>query len=92
MKYYEIYWGVAGGYGGIMYSAIICTDSLDKASAEAYDLSYEECETYGIGDDDDEDIENWLDYSVREYDGNKDRLLSYHYTNFTDNHDFDFCL
>lgn len=90
MQYYAIYWGVGGGYGGLQYSAIVSEKDMNSAETTAYDLSYEECESYGIEDDDEEDIESWLDYRVELYEGQKDRLLQYHYSNFTDNHEFDF--
>ena len=73
-----IFWGVGGGYGGIDSALLLeyKDDSLTEETAkilaeeEAYRLSYEECESYGIGDYEEdeesreEEIESWIDYRV----------------------------
>jgi hypothetical protein len=86
-----IFWGVGGGYGGISNAALMNFDSREDAEDEAYERSLLEIESYGIGDDcEDEDerieeIDSWLDYYVIENPTEADieKAEDYHFSDET---------
>lgn len=88
---YVIYWGIAGGYGGISDSALIEADSLEDAEKDAYWRSREQIEDEGLdedenGDYNEEEIDTWLDYEAEIYTGSKEqikRMTNYNFVNET---------
>ena len=95
MKQFLIYWGVGGGYGGIHYSALINSETIEEAIHEAYERAVEDCASYGIeGTTWDEELQeevgenpdDWADYRVEEYTGDLERLedaKGYHFQDET---------